>query len=78
MIENLSIFNEDMLKASKLGKDVEVNLNDYNNVVVCGIGGSGVTGEFLIDLNLKIPVIAVKENFPNFANKRTLCFIVSH
>jgi glucose/mannose-6-phosphate isomerase len=50
----------------------------YNKIIFCGIGGSGMPGEVISCLNLKTPVFLAREQLPKWANRNTLCFIVSY
>ncbi|MFH1585576.1 MAG: SIS domain-containing protein [archaeon] len=52
--------------------------SDYNKICFCGIGGSGAPGEIVRALNLKKPVLVVREKLPASVNSKTLCFIVSY
>jgi len=55
----------------------------YNNIVLCGMGGSSIGGEFVKNIidhsNLRIPFI-INNNYglPSFVNKKTLIIIVSY
>lgn len=71
-------FLEDIRHASELGKLKKVDLKEFNNIVFLGIGGSGVPGEIVKSLDLKIPVICARETLPAFVDKNTLCFVVSY
>jgi glucose/mannose-6-phosphate isomerase len=54
---------------------------DIDNVVVLGMGGSGIAGDVLTAIAapvLPVPVVAVKQyEVPAFVGPRTLCFAVS-
>ena len=69
---------EDLFANSNIVNDKQI----YNNIVVCGMGGSSIGGEFvknIIDNELEIPFI-INNNYclPNFVNKDTLLIIVSY
>jgi glucose/mannose-6-phosphate isomerase len=50
----------------------------YDKLIFCGIGGSAVPGEIVSNLNLKVPVLVAREEFPECADKNSLCFVVSY
>ena len=80
MIQEINRFYEDVKLASKLGKGFgkKVGVGDYEKVVFCGVGGSGIVGEIVKSLNLNFPVYNVKQSFPKWADSKTLCFVVSY
>jgi len=64
-----------------IGKEFQPpELSGITNVVVCGLGGSGVCGDLLIDVaKLEIPIIVVKDyHIPKFANEKSLVFCISY
>ncbi len=78
MLQEINRYYEDIKNASKLGLDLKINLKNYENILFCGIGGSGVIGEIIKSLNLSIPVHTTRENLPKWVNSKTLCFVVSY
>jgi len=54
----------------------------FSNIVLCGLGGSGIGGSFVVDAlkrELNIPILTVKSYFlPNFVNEETLLIISSY
>lgn len=56
----------------------KINLNKFNNILFCGIGGSAMPGEIIKCLDIKKPVYLAREKFPSWANEKTLCFIISY
>lgn len=76
MIQEKNKFYEDLKTASKLGRGVKID--DYDKIIICGVGGSGIVGDIIRALYLKVPVYTVRQNFPRWANKKTLCIIVSY
>src|SRR4051812_44268414 len=56
--------------------------NDFNNVVVTGLGGSGIGGSIVQNYvfdKLKIPFIVNKDYFlPAFVNKKSLVIVCSY
>jgi glucose/mannose-6-phosphate isomerase len=86
-------FGEDPMRgfAERFAKLTEEGIkigNDFNppkvdgitNVIVCGLGGSGVCGDLLVDVGkLSVPVIVVKDyHLPKFANEKSLVFCISY
>ena len=57
---------------------MKLKKRDYTKICFCGIGGSAVPGEVIKALNLKKPVLVVREKLPASVNSKTLCFIVSY
>ena len=55
-------------------------ISDISNIVMCGMGGSGVCGDLLVDIaKIDVPIVVVKDyNIPKFANEKTLVFCVSY
>lgn len=52
---------------------------EINNILICGMGGSGIAGDILKDVYTKKPVYIVKNYFiPEFIGKNTLAFIISY
>ncbi len=51
----------------------------YNKIVVCGMGGSGISGYILKDLIDEIPVFVFQSyHLPKFIDSKTLVFILSY
>lgn len=78
MLQEIGKFHQDIVNASKLGRDIKVSRKDYDDVIFCGVGGSGIIGDIIRALNLDFTVYTVRQNFPRWAGKRTLCFVLSY
>lgn len=76
MIENFARFKKDFKEASKLGKDI--NVPKFDKILFCGIGGSGMPGDVIENLDLGIPVFTTRQKLPRIADEKTLCFIISY
>ena len=76
MIEDFNKFKEVFEEASKLGKNMK--LPKYDKIVFCGIGGSALPGDVVQSLDLDLPVFVARENLPETADDKTLCFIISY
>jgi glucose/mannose-6-phosphate isomerase len=71
----------------KAAKNLQININiknniEYQNIVISGMGGSGIGGDILkallADL-LSMPIITIKDYFlPAYVNNKTLLFAVSY
>lgn len=64
----------------QLGKDVKV-AGEFSNIVVTGMGGSGIPGNLLQSVlhDCKIPIVVHKDyTVPGFVNKNTLFFAISY
>lgn len=72
--EGISIGQSAVLKAAKQ--------QDAKNVVICGLGGSGIGGDLVSELlfdSLSIPVVVVKGyKLPAFVNEKTLLVLCSY
>jgi len=60
----------------------KIKKSKIDNILFCGMGASGIVGdiikEYLYD-EIKIPIIVNKnDNIPNFVDKNTLVFIITH
>lgn len=76
MIEYLNNFPEQIKEGIRLGNSIKPK--KYNKVLVCGMGGSGISGYILKDL-LDIPVfISQSYGIPEFIDHDTLVFIISY
>jgi glucose/mannose-6-phosphate isomerase len=64
----------------QLGKDVKVT-GEFSNIVVTGMGGSGIPGDLLKNTlrDCKVPIIVNKDySLPGFVSKNTLVFVISY
>ena len=72
------------LKVYKLSQKIRLpkNYQDIKNVIICGMGGSGISGDIvktLVNDQLQIPLIINRSwNLPKIANKNSLVFLVSY
>ncbi len=76
--EQLHNFPEDLMHSIKW----EVPRQDCDNILLCGMGGSAISGSIVSELYMrksKIPLVTIK-NFtvPGWANERTLAVISSY
>lgn len=82
MFELIYNLPEQIKKASQLKTAIRYPLSRIRQIVVSGMGGSGIGGEILqalLETKLKIPIINVKGyQLPVFVNKNTLFFAVSY
>jgi len=85
MFELIKNFPEQMREAIQIGEQAQLKTvfaTDVKNIVVCGLGGSGIGGDLLAELlkpELKIPVIVNKSYFlPAFADTSTLLILSSY
>ncbi len=69
-------------KAGRLAKKLTVNFPKPRQIVVAGMGGSGIGGELLKDWardSVRVPIDVCKEySLPSYAQKNTLVFVVSY
>jgi glucose/mannose-6-phosphate isomerase len=80
MLELLKKFPKQIEKARNSAKNIKVK--NFNKILVCGMGGSGIPGEILknyLKHSSKIPIITNKSySIPKFVDSKTLVFIVSY
>lgn len=85
MRELIDAFPEQMLKALEIGEQATFQSqfkNRIRNIVICGLGGSGIGGDLFSELlksELKVPVIVNKGYFlPAFVDETTLLILSSY
>ena len=83
MKDYITKFADQIEEAIKIGNNFDFNDKfEYKNVVICGLGGSGIGGSILKDIvkdELKIPVELVKDyNIPNYISMKTLVICSSY
>lgn len=78
MLGVLEAFPEQCKEAIKLARKVKIK-GKIANIVVCGMGGSGIGGDLLRPFVKKIPVFVNKNyKIPDFVNRNSLVFVVSY
>ncbi len=79
LLEN---FPEQISEGIWIGKKIKLKKRKFENIVVQGMGGSGITGKILETLfknELKIPIQTVKDyEIPEFVSNKTLFIAVSY
>jgi len=82
MIETIKKYPEMCEEATKLTEGVTVPDYKFNNIIVCGVGGSAIGGDLLKDLlrdKIMIPIeVSRGYHLPAYADKDTLIFCVSY
>ncbi len=80
MLEMLKRMPDELEAATDV--DVPKINGKFDNIVVCGMGGSGIAGDFLRDYlkyQSKIPVIVVKSSrLPKFVSRKSLVIAVTY
>jgi glucose/mannose-6-phosphate isomerase len=77
-------FTNQLKEAVQIGKDAQLNpaKKPIYNVVICGIGGSGIGGKIISNLarlEAKIPIVTCNEyDIPSFVNEHTLVIASSY
>ena len=70
---------EQMLTALQLIPDKKIPKKKYNRVLICGMGGSGISGEILDVLYPEIEIISNKDYLlPGYIDKNTLAIVISY
>jgi len=58
----------------------KINVKKIKNIVICGMGGSGFTGDIINSyVNINVPILVCKDYvLPNFVSKETLVVCISY
>ena len=76
MLNLLKKFPGQVKEAVRLSRNIKVS--GFNKILVCGMGGSGISGYILRDI-VEIPVfISQSYNIPRFVDGKTLVFVISY
>jgi glucose/mannose-6-phosphate isomerase len=84
MKELVASFTAQLRQAIDIGEKVKFSkpLNEIRNVVITGLGGSGIGGTIITQITeheIKVPVVVNKDYFlPAFADKHTLVIVSSY
>ena len=80
----ISDFTNHLNDALSIGISAKFNstTSDINNILICGLGGSGIGGSIITDIVnnvISVPISATKGyRIPNFVNKNTLVIACSY
>ena len=77
LVESMPIQIRESLELSRI---FEVR-GDVQNIVICGMGASGITGDIIKNLgkDSKVPIEVVKDfSVPGYVSAKTLAFVVSY
>lgn len=80
----IDTFTQQLSEAIKIGKNAKLNksTNPIQNIVICGLGGSGIGGSLIQNLTQKkskIPITVNKSyDLPGFVNQNSLVIISSY
>lgn len=78
MLEHILKFPEYVSQGYSFGNDVKVK-KKVDKILVCGMGGSGISGDILRDYASHVPVIVNKGyDVPGFVDKKTLAIVISY
>ena len=84
MNDYINAFTEHLTEALEIGRSSKFNpcQKEIRNVLICGLGGSGIGGTIVTDLvgpKVRIPICATKDyTIPNFVDKHTLVIASSY
>ena len=84
MCDYISSIKDQLEEALLIGENsnLKTSSKKFQNVVVCGLGGSGIGGNIVRDIVAKestIPLVSVKNyDIPNFINNDTLVIVSSY
>ena len=77
---SIKIIDNFDISSIKLNKSI--SSNKYDSMLVCGMGGSAIGGDFVkavISKEVKVPIYINRDyNLPSWVNKKTLVFICSY
>lgn len=70
---------EQILSVAKLVSDQPMKKNKFDSVLICGMGGSGISGDILKVIHPDIQIITNKDyTIPEYIDKYTLAILVSY
>jgi len=76
MLNLLKKFPGQVKEAIKLTRNIKIS--GFNKILICGMGGSGISGYILRDI-LEVPVfISQSYDIPKFVDGKTLVFVISY
>ena len=84
MNDYISSFTDQLREAIRIGETSSLKAaeNKIKNILICGLGGSGIGGSILSDVlssEITIPISCSKDySIPNFVNKNTLVIASSY
>jgi len=84
MNDYINDFTNHLTKAMEIGSSSELNKtnNQFSNVLICGLGGSGIGGTIVNDIIyplVGIPILSTKDySIPNFVDENTLVIASSY
>ncbi|HPQ07778.1 MAG TPA: bifunctional phosphoglucose/phosphomannose isomerase [Bacteroidia bacterium] len=82
MDKYISNFPEQLSDALKITQNLLLNYNNIQNIIITGMGGSGIGGTFAYEYtynNIQIPVLINKSyHLPAFVNENTLVIVSSY
>jgi len=84
MNEYIEDFTNHLREAMKIGNHFNLKKSDktFNNILICGVGGSGIGGTIINDVitsRISIPILVSKDySIPNFVDQNTLVIASSY
>jgi glucose/mannose-6-phosphate isomerase len=82
MIETIKKYPEMCADAIKIVEKVHIPDYKFNKIVICGVGGSAVSGDLLKDLiknRISIPIDVCRDyHLPDYVDEDTLTFCISY
>lgn len=80
----IDTFTHQLQEGLEIGEKIKLSSysESFNNVLICGLGGSGIGASLVKDITQKdssVPILVTKAyDLPNFVNKNTLVIISSY
>ena len=82
MYKAIKGMHNQIIDSFKIMRDFNVNSDKYNNIIVCGMGGSAIGGDFVKNIvsdDIKIPFYVNRTyNLPKWVNESTLVILCSY
>lgn len=84
MNDYIAAFTDHLTEALQIGRSTQLTTchKEFRNILICGLGGSGIGGTIVADLvspEVNIPICATKDySIPNFVNEHTLVIASSY
>ena len=84
MNDYINDFTNHLKEAIEIGNNsgLKKNMKNFKNILICGLGGSGIGGTIVADIvsiKARIPIATTKDySIPNFVNNETLVIACSY
>jgi glucose/mannose-6-phosphate isomerase len=81
-LDDLRGFPDQVREGVREGRETQLDRTDYDQILVCGMGGSGITGDLLSQFLFYQSTVPIQTNrfyrVPTWVDERTLVVVVSY